>query len=363
MSPEVPSRAYYACHTSPLFSLDGSGRGSSPVQLLLADREHRQSPRFALALSQAGYCVTQADTTDEVIDLLSRQAFDIIVAEVASSGVDGFEVLRQAQVLGLEAPVVLTSEGADIGLARKALHLGADDFVQKPTEGEAMAVIVERNLTRQAMERRQALRHRTQLEDTYETILDALLCALDFRSSYTEEHTESVTACSLELARRVGIGDAEMYDLERGALLHDIGKIGVPDDVLHKPGKLTPDEWLEMRKHPVIGYRMCSRISFLKRAAEIVLRHHEHWDGGGYPDGLSGEDIPRGARILAVVDAFHAMTSDRPYRPAMAPAAAARELQRCSGSQFDPDIVAAFLEVPPDRWMAIRRHTEVLEAR
>jgi putative nucleotidyltransferase with HDIG domain len=358
MSVDLSPRSYYSCRVSPGASTNGACDGTTPIRLLLADNDRATSAAYMTALTTAGYHVVRASSTGEAARLLGSEVFDVVVAEVGSVNVDGFELLRQVQAIQVDMPVVLTCSLADVGLARKALRLGAGDFVPKPIDGETLTVVVERNLTRQAMDRRRALRHRTQLEDTYETVLDALLCALDFRSGHTEEHTESVTACSVELARKLGVTNGEMYDLERGALLHDIGKIGVPDDVLHKPGPLTDAEWEEMRKHPEIGYRMCSRIGFLKSAAEIVLRHHEHWNGAGYPDGLAGKRIPLGARILAVVDAFHAITSDRPYRSAQPAEYAVSELRRCSGTQFDPDVVDAFLKVPLKRWMEIRSKTE-----
>jgi putative nucleotidyltransferase with HDIG domain len=177
----------------------------------------------------------------------------------------------------------------------------------------------------------------------YQDILHVLSSALDLRDEATEGHSRRVVELSVTIARQLSIDGAHLTDLERAAILHDIGKITVPDAVLSKPGPLTKAEWEEMRKHPEAGYRMIRDVPFLDDAAEIILCHHERYDGGGYPNGLKGEQIPLGARIFAVVDAYDAMTSDRPYRKARPHQYALEEIRRNVGSQFDPSAVAAFL--------------------
>jgi diguanylate cyclase (GGDEF)-like protein/putative nucleotidyltransferase with HDIG domain len=193
-----------------------------------------------------------------------------------------------------------------------------------------------------------------QLSDSYEATLQALSRALDTRDEETEEHSQRVRHYTELIAQRFGVPDDELVDISRGALLHDIGKIGVPDAILLKPGKLTPDEMSLMRKHPEIGYSMIAHIPFLARAAQVVLHHHEAFNGSGYPSGLSGANIPLGARIFAIADTFDAMTSDRPYRKALSVDVALAEIKRCRGTQFDPDIVDTFLEIPIAELMAIR---------
>ncbi len=182
------------------------------------------------------------------------------------------------------------------------------------------------------------------LQETYAGTLEALVAALDARDRETRGHSVRVSRLTMLLARELGVqeGTREWLDMERGSLLHDIGKIGVADAILRKPGKLADDEWAEMRRHARIGYEMLKDIPFLAGAAEIVACHHERWDGKGYPDGLAGLDIPFGARVIAVADSYDAMTSDRPYRPALAHHVAMGELRRNAGLQFDPEIVAAF---------------------
>jgi putative nucleotidyltransferase with HDIG domain len=196
-----------------------------------------------------------------------------------------------------------------------------------------------------------------ELEATYGTTLEALGSALDTRDVGTESHSRRVHGYALATAREYGVPPEHLRDLAHGVLLHDIGKIGIPDAILLKPGKLTPDEWTIMRTHPEIGRRLIEKIPFLRGAVPIVYSHHEKWDGSGYPRGLRGEAIPLGARIFAVVDAFDAMTFDRPYSRAISFEAAKAEIRRCTGAHFDPTVVEAFFRVPESLLAEIRRRS------
>jgi hypothetical protein len=194
-----------------------------------------------------------------------------------------------------------------------------------------------------------------QLRETYDGTLVALVSALDARDHETKGHSTRVTRYMMDMARVLGVveGSQEWLNMQRGALLHDVGKIGVRDSILHKPGRLTPEEWEEMKRHPVIGYDMLKDIAFLSGAAAVVVSHHERFDGKGYPDGLLREDIPLGARVFAVADTFDAMTSDRPYRKALPWEEAYEEILRHRGDQFDPQVVEAFLVTYED-WLRER---------
>jgi hypothetical protein len=202
---------------------------------------------------------------------------------------------------------------------------------------------------------RDILQMADQLRDTYDGTLEALVSALDARDRETKGHSLRVAKYMMEIAYHMGIepGTDEWVDMQRGGLLHDIGKIGVSDTILHKPGPLTEDEWADMRRHPRIGHDMIKDISFLSGAACIVLAHHERFDGKGYPNGLKSDEIPLGARIFVLADTFDAMTSDRPYRKALSADVAREEIIRCSGTQFDPRCVQAFL-LAWDRVLEIR---------
>jgi hypothetical protein len=189
-----------------------------------------------------------------------------------------------------------------------------------------------------------------ELQQAYTGTLESLVTALDVRDQETRGHSVRVASHSLEIARLIGIGgDEELATIYRGALMHDVGKIGVPDGVLLKPGDLTDEEWKLMRKHPALGYRILAQVPYLRPTARIVLAHHERWDGNGYPRGIGGEDIPLGARIFAVCDTYDAIISDRPYRQGRSPEQALEEIVRCGGTQFDPNLVEAFETLFP-RW-------------
>lgn len=189
-----------------------------------------------------------------------------------------------------------------------------------------------------------------ELKDAYTGTLESLVTALDVRDQETRGHSVRVAQHSLDIAKMLGIKtEEELLTVYRGALMHDVGKIGVPDAILLKPAKLTEEEWEFMRRHPALGYRILAQVPYLRPAAKIVLAHHERWDGDGYPRKLKGEDIPLGARIFAICDTYDAIISDRPYREGQSPDAAAAEILRCAGTQFDPKVVEAFEAAFP-RW-------------
>lgn len=201
----------------------------------------------------------------------------------------------------------------------------------------------------------------TESESAYDSTLRALSLALDVRDRETEGHAQRVARYMDLMARELRAPNVDVRTLRRGALLHDLGKIGIPDEILRKTGELDGSEWRVMKRHPAYGARILAGIPYLSGAAEIVRHHHEHFDGSGYPDGLAGEDIPLGARIFALADALDAMTSDRPYRRAMSLEDAVSEIERCSGKQFDPVMVNAFLRIPIDRLAAVRSDAGPLE--
>ena len=184
-----------------------------------------------------------------------------------------------------------------------------------------------------------------QLAQAYLDTLNAVVNTLEARDPYTRGHTERVTRLAKALARKMGLSEEDLFTIEIGALLHDVGKIGVPDAILHKPGPLEAEEMAKIREHPSKGRHILSNIAYLERAIPCVLHHHERYDGKGYPEGIAGAGIPLPGRIISVADAFDAMTSDRPYRRKRDPESAVAELIRHSGRQFDPDVVAAFREL------------------
>lgn len=314
-------------------------------------------------------CVASASALD-ALHRMKDQNFSLVISDVLMPGMSGLEFLRLAREENPETAFIMITGLMDISTAVDSLRLGAYDFITKPFELTAIRraadraldrrrLLIENRFYREELERK--VRERTfelnealyDVEESYKITLEALVTALDAREHETQAHSQRVREYTLTLAEELGLKHDDLIQAGRGALLHDVGKIGVRDSILLKPGSLSEEEWVEMRMHPQIGYTILQNIEFLSPAAEIVLCHQERWDGRGYPNRLSGLDVPLGARIFAVVDALDAMTSDRPYRKAMSFEAAFKEIRRCSGSQFDPRIVSAFLSIPAESWISI----------
>jgi response regulator RpfG family c-di-GMP phosphodiesterase len=291
----------------------------------------------------------------------------LIVTDLKMPVMDGIALLEGIRREDGDAAVIVLTGAPDVKTAIDSLKLGAYDFIMKPVNVDELLFAAERALERRQLliERREyhtLLEHRVEeatrnLHAAYRATLEALGSALDSRDVGTEAHSRRVHGYALATAREYGMPEADIPDLEHGVLLHDIGKIGIPDAILLKPGRLTPEEWETMRRHPAIGKRLIEGIAFLHGAVPIVYCHHEKWDGSGYPRGLKGDAIPLGARIFSVVDAFDAMTFDRPYSKAIPFDAAQAEIKRCAGSHFDPAVVEAFLRVPDALLEEIRRRS------
>lgn len=314
-------------------------------------------------------CVASPSALD-ALNHMKQQSFSLVISDVMMPGMSGVEFLRLVKEQDPETAFIMITGLMDINTAVDSLRIGACDFITKPFELPAIRRAVDRALERRRLrmenryyreELERKVRERTfelnaalyDVEESYKITLEALATALDAREHETQAHSQRVREYTLTLAQNLGLKPDDLIQTGRGALLHDVGKIGVRDSILLKPGKLSEEEWVEMKKHPQIGYSILQSIEFLSPAAEIVLCHQERWDSKGYPNGLGGEDIPLGARIFAVVDTFDAMTSDRPYRKALSFEVAWNEIRSCSGTQFDPRVADAFLGILPESWIAI----------
>lgn len=338
--------------------------------ILIVDDEPNVCMTLQRHLHQQGLeCLTSYDGLD-ALDKMRHHNFSLIISDMMMPGMSGLELLHKIKERDPEMAFIMITAVKDIHTAVDSLRLGACDFITKPFDLPALRHAVER-----AFERRRLLienrRYRQELEikvqnrtlelnqalneveESYKITLEALVSALDAREHETRAHSQRVREYTLTLARQLGLKNDALIQVGRGALLHDVGKIGVRDSILLKPDKLNEDEWEEMKRHPRIGYDILQSIGFLSSAAEIVLCHQERWDGNGYPNRLAGRDIPLGARIFSLADTLDAMTSDRPYRKALAFDAALREIRSCSGTQFDPEIADAFLSIVPETWVAI----------
>ena len=346
----------------------------TPREILIVDDDRQVRDVLHQIFLSAGYACHLAEDGPHGLDVFTAVRPALVVTDLKMPGMSGVELLQRIRHTDQDAAVIVLTGAADVKTAIESLKLGAHDFIMKPVNVEELLIAADRALERRELlvERRayhELLEHRVEqatrelsaayheLEDTYRSTLEALGSALDTRDIGTEAHSRRVHGYALATARAYGVAPGMLRDLAHGVLLHDIGKIGIPDAILHKPGPLTPEEWAIMRTHPEIGKRLIERIPFLRGAVPIVYSHHEKWDGSGYPRALKGEDIPLGARIFAVVDAFDAMTFDRPYSKAVPFEAAKAEISRCAGTHFDPAVVRAFLQVPETLLDEIRRRS------
>jgi len=319
--------------------------------------DDRASARATLidALEAEGYELHEAGGGPEALEKAAALMPDVILLDVMMPGMDGLEVCRRLRAAPdlAEVPVLMVTALEDRGSRLHGLDAGADDFISKPFDRAELRARV-RTVTRLNRYRKLRDEHAklgralAELSETHEATLKGWVEALDLRDKETEGHSERVVAVSVSMAEEMGLDDTAMTHLRRGALLHDIGKLGVPDAVLLKPGKLTDEEWVLMKRHPVYAYEWLSRIPYLAETAEIPYSHHEKWDGTGYPRGLRGEAIPLGARVFAFADVYDALTSDRPYRAAWTKERALAQIRSDSGKHFDPSLVDLFLRIVGD---------------
>jgi len=347
--------------------IDGRARGA---RLLIADDDAGVRGVLQEFLC-AEYECEAVESAEEVLALLEAGEFSLVLSDIAMEGMSGLELVPRVKALAPDTLVILVSGSQDIESAVSALRAGAFDYILKPFDLEHVRLVVRRALEHQRLLAARRV-YETYLERTveqrtreldgalrslrlaYRTTLKALVAALEARDQETHGHSERVVSFSLRLGREFGLDAAQTRSLEFGSLLHDIGKLGVPDAILRKPARLTEEEWEEMRLHPLHGRQILRGIEFLEGAARVVAQHHERWDGSGYPLGLKGEEIDLNARIFAVADAFDAITSDRVYRVGRPYEAALAELEVHAGRQFDPAVVAAFRRVPREEWERLR---------
>jgi putative nucleotidyltransferase with HDIG domain len=342
-------------------------------RILVVDDEETIREIVSSMLGGAHFQTRQASSGVEALAVLGTgEEFDLVLSDLMMAEMDGIALLERAKERYPDMPVVMVTAVHDIQVALQALRNGAYDYLLKPFEREQLLATVRRALEHRRLKRENdayrsnletLVAARTQqwktalsnLEKSYDITLEALGDALDLKDAETEGHSRRVTAYTIAIARKIGLTKEEINVIARGAFLHDIGKMAIPDDILRKPGKLTEDEMAIMKEHCYRGYKIISRIPFLAEAAEIVYSHQERFDGLGYPRGLKGEEIPLGARIFAIADTLDAMRSDRPYRKAQSIQAVRKEIELWSGKQFDPQIVKVFLEMPDNIWEDLRK--------
>ena len=344
---------------------------SGQPRVLVVDDDPAICHLLTTKLCASGFACESYTSGEEALQAISSDSFDAIISDLNMPGLSGMDLLEATRQRAAHTAFLMATGVSDVGVGVTAMKRGAADYLLKPFELEAVVLSLRRALEMKRLEAelaayRQRLENmvdqRTEqlllamrrIERTYDETLEALAAALDLRDNETAGHSQRVTLYALEIAKHMSLSREQRKELERGAYLHDIGKIGIPDAILLKPAELTPQETKVMRAHARIGYELMRCVDFLSSAAQIVLTHQERYDGKGYPQGLAGEEIPLGARIFAVADTFDAILSDRPYRLARSYAEACAEIGGEAGKQFDPQVVAVFLAIPEESWLKIR---------
>jgi response regulator RpfG family c-di-GMP phosphodiesterase len=343
--------------------------------LVVDDDEHIT---FALSkvLSSMGFDVTVHNDPNEA---LKESNFDVVITDFMMPNLTGVDLLRQLRQKAPDAVRLMITAASDFKVAMRAVNEGeVFRLLAKPWQLNELRAVIQQavdygRLVGENRRLAEELSHRnkqlTVLNHTLEQqviertngLLEGMVRALDYRDTETQWHSWRVAKFTRRIAEQFGIAGDQLLHIEQGSLLHDIGKIGVRDAILLKPGPLSPEEWVEMRKHPELGWRMLSNIPYLREAALIVFQHQERWDGQGYPQKLKGREIVVGARMFMVADTLDAITSDRPYRKGSSLETALREIRRLAGTQFDPEVVEAFLSIPESDWPRIRSEVEQLE--
>jgi putative nucleotidyltransferase with HDIG domain len=346
-------------------------------RLLVVDDEGPILHALQRTFEAAGYEVTACLDPAQALVAMEKHEYQVISADYMMPGMTGAEFLARARAMQPATIRILITAAHDFSAAVDAINNGEIfRILSKPwnrlellgTVRQAFDTYALREKNRQLTELVQKQNGELAelnrgleglVQERTSNLLDGMVAVLDYRDTETQWHSRRVARFTRRIAEELGLTDEQQLDtIERGSLLHDIGKIGVRDAVLLKPGPLDATEWTEMREHPRLGWALLQRIEFLREASEIVLQHQERFDGKGYPSGLKGHEIVIGARLFAVADTYDAITSDRPYRRSAPHDAAVSEIRRVAGTQLDPDAVDAFCRVPESEWKAIRAEVE-----
>ena len=320
--------------------------------VLIVDDEYSGRETLQSVLEGEGYRLEMAENGWQAIEKAKALLPDVILLDVMMPGMTGLEVCQRIRndPEVAEIPIIILTALDDRESLLNSLKAGADDFISKPFDRYELRArligITRLNRYHKLVEERTKLQEaHSQLLGAYEATIEGWSHAMDLRDRETEGHSQRVTELTLRLAMANGVDTQELIHIRRGALLHDMGKLGIPESILHKPDKLTTEEWDLMHQHPQVAYNMLHPIEYLRPALDIPYCHHEKWDGSGYPRGLKGDEIPLAARLFTVVDVWDALTSDRPYRRAWTNENAIAYIKEQSGKHFDPQIVDLFFRV------------------
>ena len=329
------------------------------TRILIVDDEEKICTVLTRRLAKEGYSCVTANNGREALTHFLKDAFSLIITDIRMPEMDGIELLRNVKMVNPNMMVIIMTAYPEIEMAVEAIHLGAYDFILKPADLDLVTLSVKNALEKKNLEEELEEYHKNlerlveertiKLQEAYRVLKKAhldsvkiLTGAIDAKDPYTRGHSDRVRRISVRIGKELGFDENRLESLEYGALLHDIGKIGIKDEVLQKPGRLSPQEYQYIQEHPLIAAKIVEGVDFFDDKIPMIRHHHEHFDGSGYPDGLAGEAIPLEARIISVPDAFDAMTSARPQRRAMPLEDVFLELKRCRGTQFDPRVLDIF---------------------
>jgi response regulator RpfG family c-di-GMP phosphodiesterase len=347
------------------------------TRLLIVDDEVAHLKVLAVMVEQAGMTCKTAPSAMVALSLLKKEPIDAVIADLNMPGVSGLELLTEIRLHYPNMVFLMATGIKDVRIGVQAMQQGADDYLVKPLQMDVVIVSLERAFHKKWLEQRvenyrenleEMVCNRTvelqnafgPVEQSYADTLDALGVAIDLRDGQTAGHSRRIALCAFKMLTEMHGTPQQLKSLAMGALLHDIGKLAIPDAILLKPGALTEAERKIMQGHVRIGYDLVKRVPFLADAAEIILTHHERRDGSGYPRGLKGLGISLNARIFAVADTVDAMMSDRLYRSALSLQDARNEIERHAGIHFDPHVARVFLSISTGTWEAIREQTSAI---
>ncbi|MBI5576998.1 MAG: response regulator [Deltaproteobacteria bacterium] len=331
------------------------GHDPEGVTVLVVDDEEFIRTLVRERLEIAGYSVDEACNGREALSRLAASDYTVLLTDIRMPEMDGISLLREATTRFPEVAGIVMSAHAELDTAVSALKIGACDYITKPFNFDVLLITIENSIRKKALERElqdyqvnleKKVKEQTDLiNQMYIRSIDSLIKALEAKDFYTRGHSQRVTMYSVAIGKEMRLASGQIDVLHQAAILHDLGKIGVREAVLNKPGKLTEEEFKEIILHPEVATKILEPIPNFRPLLPAILHHHERYDGKGYPGHLKGKDIPLESRIMAIADTFDSMTSTRAYRKALSLETANAEILRCSGSQFDPDIVPVFLGV------------------
>jgi putative nucleotidyltransferase with HDIG domain len=307
------------------------------------------------AMVDSGYNAFLAYSATGGMDIVRQKKIDMIISDINMPSVNGIQLAEKLMNMYLDIPIILITGADDLALIRHALKLGVIDYLIKPVNLQELPLVIEKNLERKRLESQRLQENKAEI---LLKALKALMRALDAKDAYTCGHSHRVAALAMLMARELGLKPEQQYTLQLAALLHDLGKIGMPDSILNKNASLKDYEFNIAKDHPVVGSQIIGEIEELSEVASAVRHHHERYDGTGYPDGLRGEAIPFFARILSIIDTYEALVSDRVYRKATDKDLALAEIQNNAGIQFDPELVKVFMRIMHN----VSRNTEIPES-